>query len=439
VDHRRLAARHLRDRLREHRLMWRHMSQPRDGWLEKVTAQGLVYPQTPKDDGTTVNYWNESAWYEFSMDEVLKIEAATEELWGMCTQAVTRMATDLSDARLGLPEGTLAYARQSIERGDPSVYGRFDLRYDGDSIKMLEINGDTPTGLVETGVIQWNWREDVMGELDQFNSVHERLIERWEALMSQPNFPNSVHFLWNDIDTSGEEEMTVLYMMDCANQAAKKLGVNTYAQPISHVNWDYEAKGFYDALGQKIQAAYKLYAWELMLNDDFGRLLLDREEKKPVQWIEPAWKVLLSTKAVLPVLWEMFPDHPLLLPAYFDHEHDLLEYIKKPLHGREGDNIEIHSLGDDGDLITDDGGYGAEGFVFQEYMALPSLEGNRPVIGSWIIDGQAAGMIVRESDGPVTDYYSRVVPHAISDGLEPDAEQTQAWLAERVPVAEPSL
>lgn len=420
--------------------MFRHLSQPREGWLDTVVNQGLVYPQTPKEDGSgVVNYWNESAWYEFSLDEVLKIEAATEELWGMCVQAVDKMSVDLTDKRLGLPEGTLNYARKSIANGDPSVYGRFDLRYDGDSIKMLEINGDTPTGLVETGVIQWNWREDVMSELDQFNSIHERLIERWDEMMSKPGFPNSVHFLWNDIDTSGEEEMTVLYMMDCANQAAKKHGVDTFAQPISQVNWDYERKGFYDAMGQKIQAAYKLYAWELMLNDAFGELLLKGEEKKPVMWIEPAWKVLLSTKAVLPVLWEMFPGHELLLPAYFDEPKDLIESIKKPLHGREGDNITIDSLGEDGHVVTADGGYGEEGFVYQEYMALPSFDGNRPVIGSWIIDGQAAGMIVRESDGPVTDYYSRVVPHAISDSLEPDEEQMEAWRKERVEVAEPSV
>ena len=77
--------------------------------------------------------------------------------------------------------------------------------------------------------------------------------------------------------------------------------------------------------------------------------------------------------------------------------------------------------------------------MYQEWCPLPSVDGNRPVLGSWIVDGQAAGMLVRESDGPVTDYYSRVCPHVISDGLAPDAVQVTAWLEERVEVRAPTI
>jgi glutathionylspermidine synthase len=52
------------------------------------------------------------------------------------------------------------------------------------------------------------------------------------------------------------------------------------------------------------------------------------------------------------------------------------------------------------------------------------------VIGSWIVGGVAAGCIVRESDGPVTDYFSRVVPHVITDADRPDEAQVQRWLDE---------
>jgi glutathionylspermidine synthase len=416
--------------------MWRHLSRPREDWLDKVVSQGLIYPQTPKGDGTTVDYWNESAWYEFEMAEVEKIESATEELWGMCLEAVAKMARDLDDKRLGLPAGTLEFARESARRGDPSVYGRFDLRFDGGTPKMLELNGDTPTGLIESAVAQWNWLEDVMPDMDQFNSLHERLVARWEGLRAQPLFPQSVHFLWDDNDKSGEEEMTVHYMRDVATQA----GFTTYGQPINHVSWDYGQKVFVDAIGNVIESAYKLYPWELMLQDDFGKVLLQKEERKAVRWVEPAWKVLLSTKALLPVLWEMYPGHENLLPAYFDEPRDLLEWAAKPLHGREGDNIKVSTLGPDGEFDTSDGGYGAEGYVYQEWCPLPSFDGNRAVIGSWVVDGQAAGMIVRESDGPVTDYYSRVCPHAITDTVAPDEETRRQWLAERTgPSHVPSL
>ena len=85
------------------------------------------------------------------------------------------------------------------------------------------------------------------------------------------------------------------------------------------------------------------------------------------------------------------------------------------------------------------GGYGAEGWVYQGYTELPSFEGNRVVLGSWIVDGEAAGMLVRESDNMVTDYFSRVAPHVISDGLAPSEEQVAQWLAERVGPDAPSL
>ena len=74
------------------------------------------------------------------------------------------------------------------------------------------------------------------------------------------------------------------------------------------------------------------------------------------------------------------------------------------------------------------GSHGVEGWVYQAYNELPVFDGNHVVIGSWVIDNEAAGMLVRESDGPVTDYFSRVCPHVISDSLSPDdAQRRRGW------------
>lgn len=422
--------------------MWRHRIAPRPKWEQIVTEQGLVFPTTVHPDGTTRPYWNEAAWYEVTLAEVEALEAATEELWAMCVDAVGYIASPgsgFTDARLGMPAGSLDYIRDSVERADPMMYARFDLAYGADgSIKMLEINGDTPTGLVETGVIQWRWLEDVMPDLDQWNSVHDRLVAGWRRLHSSGALRGDrLHLVYDvapgEAYDGGELEVTVAYMQDTAMQA----GLTTIAQPIGAVGWNEDARTFRDINDEPMRNVFKLYPWEDMLGEQFGRLLLEGREAQPVRWIEPPWKALLSMKAILPVLWSRHPGHPLLLPSYFDGPHDLDRWIAKPLHGREGDNIHLH-VGDGFDLVTD-GGYGDDELVYQAYTELPVFDGNYVVIGSWIVDNEAAGMLVRESDGPITDYYSRVCPHLISDTLQPGPEQTTAWIQDRVGPQAPRL
>ncbi|MFS3127646.1 glutathionylspermidine synthase family protein [Nocardioides sp. Bht2] len=420
--------------------MWRHRARARKDWRKTVVEQGLVFPVTPLPDGREIPYWNEEAWYEFTVDEVDMLEAATEELWAMCLQAVSHMATTMTDERLGLAPGSLEVVRRSIARKDPALYARFDLVYGADgSVKMLEINGDTPTGLVETGIIQWKWMEEVMGEMDQWNSLHDRLVAAWEKLLASGHFSgNELHFLYDlgeeDSYDGGEMEMTCYYLMDTAIQA----GWATLAHPMAEVGWNPETRDYRDANDYPIRNAFKLYAWEEMLREPFGRYIVEATEVNPTKWIEPAWKVLLSTKALLPVLWELFPNHRLLLPAYFDSPHDLENWVAKPLHGREGESIRIH-LEDMLEDVVMPGDYGTEGWVYQQYAELPSFEGNRVVLGSWIVDGESAGVLVRESDGMVTDYFSRVSPHVISDGLAPSPDQVAQWLSERVGPDLPTL
>ena len=145
-----------------------------------------------------------------------------------------------------------------------------------------------------------------------------------------------------------------------------------------------------------------------MVSDAFGKNIL--LEKNRAFWVEPAWKMILSNKAILPILWELYPGCPYLLPAYFD-KGPLTSYVKKPILSREGANIEI--VQDDTVLQQTAGEYGGEGYIYQELFALPSFDGNYPVIGSWIIGQEPAGMGIREARNLVTDNLSRFIPHLI--------------------------
>ena len=394
--------------------MQRYPTRPREGWRELVESQGLVYPVTVHDDGTETPYWEESAYYELAMPEVDHLERVTEDLHRMCVEAARYLATGaLGD--LGLPPGTLELAAASLAASPPSIYGRFDLRYDGTGpATLLEYNADTPTGLVESAVAQWYWLEDVMPELDQWNSLHDRLVRAWS------NVRGTVHFAHHEEEPTGEEWMTVAYLRDTADQA----GLDTVGIAIGDIGFDRSTRTFVDLERRPIRTCFKLYPWEDMLREEFGAHV--RADPDGVAWIEPLWKVLLSNKALLAALWHLYPGHENLLPAYLNTPGDLTDWIAKPLHGREGDGIRVQAR----DFSYDrPGRYGGEGYCFQQWAPLPSFDGNHAVLGSWVVDGKAAGVGIRESDSYITDYYARFVPHVVA-APRPDHATVQRWLAE---------
>lgn len=363
--------------------MRRHTIAARPDWLSKVESQGLVYARS---------YWDETAYYEFSLEEVKALEEVVAELHTMCLQAVDHVIAHDRFADYGITdERTKKLIIAS--RDEPAFYGRFDLRYDGSGpARLLEYNADTPTSLVEAASAQWFWLEELFPGDDQWNSLHERLVEAWRK---RPLL-EKVHFVYTEEDTSGEDFMTTAYLAETAVQA----GLRTHLMPIEAIGWDGLRGRFVDDENAAIDAVFKLYPWEWLVSDRFGSHV--KNGRSPV-WIEPAWKMLLSNKALLAILWELFPGHPHLLPAYLDGPRELVfGYVAKPLLGREGAGIRINEPA-------------GPGHCFQAFYPLPDFDGNHPVIGAWTVGGEPAGMGIRESAGLITDLGARFVPHVIRD------------------------
>ena len=125
-----------------------------------------------------VPYWDESAYYEFTEPEIDALEAATYALDKLCLAAVEHVIDHDQFDRFLIPDQYRDFIRQSWEHDEHTIYGRFDLAFDGDfPPKLLEYNADTPTALLEAAVIQWFWLKDVFPQARQFNSIHERLLE----------------------------------------------------------------------------------------------------------------------------------------------------------------------------------------------------------------------------------------------------------------------
>ena len=376
---------------------------PRDNWEAKVEQAGLTYHHTFSEDGASRVYWDESAYYAFSLAEVLELERATNDLQGLCLAAAQHIIDKDRFAELAIPPAAVPAIKAAWEAEPPAIYGRFDLAYDGHlPPKLLEYNADTPTALLEASVVQWYWLHDLFAGNDQFNSIHEKLIAKWTDLKSYLTGP-ILHFAHVD-NSDTEDLMTANYLRDTAEQA----GLKTEILLVEQIGWNAERRSFVDLNEEAIRSIFKLYPWEWIVHEEFGQMVL--ETYAQMQWIEPIWKMMLSNKGLLPILWELNPNHPNLLPAYFDGPREMTSYVRKPLLSREGANI---SLVTPASHLETTGDYGEEGYVYQQLFDLPGFDGKYPVIGSWVIDQDAAGIGIRESDTAITSNLSRFVPHLI--------------------------
>ena len=373
--------------------MKRELCTERPRWREKFEALGFHFHSL---DG---RYWDERACFVFTASEVDRLEAVTEELHAMCIAAVGHVIAEGRLAELAVPAEFHEYVARSWRSGEPTLYGRFDLRYDGSSEpKLLEYNADTPTALIEAAIAQWNWLEEVRAGCDQFNSLHEKLIERWRAIHKRLPQGAALHFAC--VRDNPEDLGNIEYLRDTALQA----GLDARFIHVEDIGWDGPAQSFVDLDDSGIRALFKLYPWEWMVRETFGADLA----RSGMVLIEPAWKMILSNKGILPILWELFPHHPNLLPAFFQPGRIEGDSVEKPLYSREGANVTIRTQDATRHSV---GTYGAEGYIHQAYAPLPNFGGGFVVVGSWIVGESAAGIGIREDSSPITRNTSRFLPH----------------------------
>jgi len=375
----------------------KHLTKDPD-WVQRVESVGYGY-----HSDNEIPYWIDNYYYSISEETADKIYHATNDLWQMCLAAVEDVIKNKKFHLFHIPDFMHHHIERSWEQDVPSIYGRFDLAYDAgrDELKLLEFNADTPTSLFECGVVQWYWKEHYFGaQKDQFNSVHEQLIASWKNLT--PYLKGSVlHFCC--IRESLEDLTNLEYLRDTAMQA----GIKTKLLYIDEIGWNGQC--FTDLEEEPVTAIFKLYPWEWMVNEEFGIQIVN--DVLEAQWIEPSWKMILSNKAILPVLWELFPGHPLLLESYFDHPGSMSNYVKKPLLSREGANISF--VYNNKTIYETTGEYGEEGYIYQAMASLHKETSGYAIIGSWIIGQEPCGITFRESDYPVTTDKSRFIPHVI--------------------------
>ena len=378
-------------------------STPAEEYFGKVRGQQLT-----KSNERTVSY------YLFEKHFADKIKLATYELNHMCL-----VCTDLvlkNDSLLeqfGLPKWSWNKIRESWAMWQTSkltVSGRFDIAAKGRTLKMIEFNADSAGTIFEAAVIQNKWAKACGVDIGTSagEDIEEMLLRQLVNV-----YDNFVHIM---IDTDPEEIMSALYIQ----QLLTKLGLGS--KIIVGKDFYKENEKFYDDKGTEIKLIWKTWNWETLI-DDFGKNIQNNEKKLSeiffspnITVIEPLWKVVTSNKALMNVLWDQFPKHPYLLRSEWELGEFFKNkpYVKKPIVGRCGENIEI--VNENGAKIeAKNGQFSNRDFIYQEVFDIQQHNGFYPIIGSWVIGMHSAGFGIREDSKRITEYNSDYKSCRISD------------------------
>jgi glutathionylspermidine synthase len=381
----------------------RHALMRDDAFPRRAEALGFRF-HSPDDR----EYWARDACYALTPEAVAALESAARELDGMIAAAVDAVVRRGDYGAFGFTDRLAALVEASHRAGEPSLYGRFDFRLAPDgAIKLFEFNAETPAALLEAAVVQLAWFEETppgpatRPGSDQWNMIDDALAARWPAR----GLPRLVHFA---AEHEREDEVAqVAYLMATARAA----GHEAEFLPVEDISW-HEQAGFVTPGGTPLRACFKLYPWDWLDAEEGGRLLpLGR-----TRWIEPARRMIAANKAILVTLWEMFPGHPLLLPASLDRGAIDGPAIGKPALGLEGHGMRVEGVA--GDVSTEVAeGLPSSPTIWQQWAPLPghaTPQGDAfPVMGVWMVGHEPCGLGIREGDGLVTTLEDRFVPHVV--------------------------
>lgn len=366
--------------------------EPRPTWT--AWADSLDYAW--HSEGGTCS-WNEGVAYLLTEAEEQLLRTSAEQAHRMAVSAVERVVRESLWSRMGIPDKDVSLLKRSWERQEWSLGGRFDFMLDGNGQpKLIEYNAESTLTLIETAKVQRAWFEAAGVGRRQFNTLRESMVAAWRSSGTA-----SAHVAWRPRHREVESTMRFLA------EAMREAGIPTTLMAMHSLGWNSRLREFVDSEGQVIECCAKLYPWAWMLEERFASHL----PHSSCRFVEPPWRHLLSSKALLALMWEQFPEHPALVPAYTREFSLKKPFVSKPLLGREGHNITIFN---EGDVCQRSGGdFEGMPLMTQEFVASPRFDDRIPQFGVWMVGAEAVALGIRETDGLIVNGDSPFTPHAI--------------------------
>lgn len=341
---------------------------------------------------------------------------AVNTLYDMYVEATQYVIDQNLFFELGIPFNLIESIKKSWENDVHwHLYGRFDLSggLDGNPIKLIEFNADTPTGLFETAILQWALlKHNNMDEARQFNNIYDAISDNFKRLITLFDDPQEFekHYdgwkiLFSSAEGNDEEESTTKLLRQIATDA----GFNTGFEYLQNVQFD--DNGIHDAHNNPYEYWFKLYPWEDIGTDEpeLAVLLNEIMSNQKAIILNPAYTLLFQSKGMMKILYDLFPDSPYLLKTDFKPLEGA--YVEKRCFGREGANTKIVAA--NGSIISQTNGpYGNYKPVYQEYCEfMKDTHGNHYQAGVFFAY-EACGLGFRRG-GTIMDNMSKFVGHVL--------------------------
>ena len=354
---------------------------------------------------------------EVSQEEAEAYYEAVNALYDMYTEAAQYVIDNDLFFELGIPFNLIKIIKKSWENDVHwHIYGRFDLAggIDGQDIKLIEFNADTPTALFETALLQWAILHfNNMDEEHQFNNVYEAISNNFKRLITLFDDPDRFEelydgwkILFSSIEGNDEEEATTKLLQQMATDA----GFVTKFEFLQQVRFDED--GIYDSNDINYEYWFKLYPWEDIAVDEpeLATTLTNIMHNQKAIILNPAYTLLFQSKGMMAILYELFPDSPYLLKTSFEPLQGIKQ-IEKPVFGREGANTKI--LDENGNILAQTTGpYENHKKVYQEYVEFAKdIHGVKYQAGVFFAY-EACGLSFRKG-GEILDNMSKFVGHVI--------------------------
>ena len=355
---------------------------------------------------------------EITQEEAEAYYEAANAIYDMYVKAAEYVIDNNLFFNLGIPFNLIEAIKKSWENDVHwHIYGRFDLAggIDGQDIKLIEFNADTPTALFETALLQWAiLKSNNMDEKRQFNNVYEAISENFKRLITLFDDTNKFEELYDGwkilfscVEGNDEEEATTKLLQQMATDA----GFVTKFEFLQNVKFDED--GIYDSDDINYEYWFKLYPWEDIAVDEpeLATTLTNIIQNQKAIILNPAYTLLFQSKGMMAILYELFPDSPYLLKTSFEPLQDIKQ-VQKPVFGREGANTSIINANGTVETQTE-GPYDNYKKVYQEYVEFPQDVHKAKYQAGVFFAYEACGLSFRKG-GDILDNMSKFVGHVIS-------------------------